>query len=40
MAKKSIDKRPSRQKQKERTKNNKIKQLEKHLESWHSPNNP
>ncbi len=34
MAKKTTDKRPSRQKQKERTKKNKIKQLEKHLELY------
>ena len=34
MAKKSVDKRPSRQKQRERTKKNKIKQLEKHLELY------
>ena len=39
MAKKSVDKRPSRQKQKERTKNNKIKQLEKHLESYPKDSN-
>ncbi len=39
MAKKSIDKRPSRQRQKERTKNNKIKQLEKHLELYPKDSN-
>ena len=39
MAKKSVDKRPSRQKQRERTKKNKIKQLEKHLESYPKDSN-
>ena len=34
MAGKTTEKRPSRQKQKERTKKNKIKQLEKHLELY------
>ena len=34
MAKKTTDKRPTRQKQKERTKKNKIKQLERHLELY------
>lgn len=34
MAKKTTDKRPSRQKQKERTHKNKVKQLKAHLEKF------
>jgi ribosomal protein S15P/S13E len=34
MGKKTTDKRPSRGQQKERTKTNKLKQLEKHLEKY------
>ena len=34
MGKKTTDKRPSRNHQKERTKANKLKQLEKHLEKY------